>query len=79
MVKWTDHPDMTIAVDWDLKQQKKQTKDDRQRVKYQHHKKYKEVTTKSHILMHLQISWQMFLSSWQPLDVGATKYIFTAI
>ena len=26
VVWWTDHPDMTIAVDWDVKNQTKQTK-----------------------------------------------------
>ena len=25
VVRWTDHPDMTIAVDWDVKHQTKQT------------------------------------------------------
>ena len=25
MVRWTDRPPMTIAVDWDVKQQNKQT------------------------------------------------------
>ena len=24
LARWTDHPDMTIAVDWDVKQQNKQ-------------------------------------------------------
>ena len=26
VVRWTDLPDMTIAVDWDIKHQRKQTK-----------------------------------------------------
>ena len=26
VMRWTDHPDMTIAVDWDVKHQTKQTK-----------------------------------------------------
>ena len=27
VVRWTNHPDMTIAADWDLNNQTKQTKD----------------------------------------------------
>ena len=33
MVRWTDHPDMTIAVDWDIKNQ---TKPNQKTCSYKH-------------------------------------------